>query len=253
MRYTLTIASVRVTGGESFRLLPLILWRKSGQPRPYPQGNPQMLPADQWPHLLANVRGTMVRGTERISSSAVFDLLQVDPDPGIRQRVAKRLAPAMRRVGWHGPHAMRIPGQNEHSAGCKGYWRLPLRPPQSPVNVDGEVDGEVDASLSNDLPDALEEVTRLGLRMLARVLRTPLDITDAGLTRSQVTAAIGAVNAQLRADEQRLRAKASDDVLERLLKEIERSRRELQAAESLPRPGQDEDMSEPKKSSDEAP
>ena len=44
--------------------------------------------------------------------------------------------------------------------------------------------------------------------------------------------------------EQRLRAKASGDVLERLLKEIERSRRELQAAESLPRP---------KKSSDEAP
>jgi hypothetical protein len=120
------------------------------------------------------------------------------------------------------------------------------------MNVDGEVDREVDASLSHDLPDALEEVTRLGLRMLARVLRTPLDITDAGLTRSQVTAAIGAVNAQLRADEQRLRAKASDDVLERLLKEIERSRRELQAAESLPRAGQDEDMSEPKKSSDEA-
>jgi hypothetical protein len=34
------------------------------------------------------------------------------------------------------------------------------------------------------------------------------------------------VNAQLRADEQRLRAKAGDDVLERLLKEIDRARKE---------------------------
>jgi hypothetical protein len=39
--------------------------------------------------------------------------------------------------------------------------------------------------------------------------------------RSQVTAAIGAVNAQLRADEQRLRRKTQGDTLERLLKLIE--------------------------------
>jgi len=232
-----------------------------------------MLPADQWPSVLANVRGTMVRGTERISSSAVFNLLQVDPDPGIRQRVAKRLIPAMRRAGWHGPHAMRIPGQIEHSAGCKGYWRLPSRPLQSLVNVDAEVDGEVDASLSNDLPDALEQVTRLGLRKLAKVLREPLDPTDASRTRNQITAAGIAVNAQLRADEQRLRAKVGTDVLERLLEAIEVERRKQEreergelaegagargaalgeaAAERLPRAGQDEDMSEPKKSSDEA-
>jgi hypothetical protein len=41
--------------------------------------------------------------------------------------------------------------------------------------------------------------------MTRRMLRAALDITDDNLVRSQVTAAIGAVNAQLRADEQRLR------------------------------------------------
>jgi hypothetical protein len=56
----------------------------------------------------------------------------------------------------------------------------------------------------------------MGLQKLARVLRVPLDITDGNLVRSQVTAALGIVNAQLRADEARLRTKTAGDVLERL-------------------------------------
>ena len=62
------------------------------------------------------------------------------------------------------------------------------------MNVDGTVDG-----LTDDLPAALEQVTLLGLKKLERVLRVPLDPTDGNLVRSQVTAAIGAINAQLRA------------------------------------------------------
>jgi len=89
------------------------------------------------------------------------------------------------------------------------------------------VECEVDTSQSDDLPRKLEEVTRLGLKTLARILRMPLDITDASLVRSQVTAAIGAVNAQLRADEQRLKAKVQGDVLERLLKAMGEQRRKL--------------------------
>jgi hypothetical protein len=53
---------------------------------------------------------------------------------------------------------------------------------------------------------------------MAQVLRLPLDPTDGNLIRSQVTAAIGAVNAQLRADEQQLRRKSTGDALARLLK-----------------------------------
>jgi len=176
-----------------------------------------MLEPHRWDSVLGSVTGTVYRGTERISSNRLLDLLGVDADPVTRQRVAKRLRAPMRRLGWTGPRAMRIPAENGHAAGSSGYWRLPSRPPQPAVNVEGEVDGEVDG-LSDDLPAALEEVTRLGLKKLARVLRVPLDITDGK---------IGAINAQLRADEQQLRRKAQGDVMERLLKLIEEEEKKL--------------------------
>jgi hypothetical protein len=69
--------------------------------------------------------------------------------------------------------------------------------------------------------------------MLARVLRAPSDVTNASLTRNQVTAAIGAVNAQLRADEARLRQKVHGDVLERLLKIIAEERAKREARRTL--------------------
>jgi hypothetical protein len=81
--------------------------------------------------------------------------------------------------------------------------------------------------LSDDLPTALEQVTRLGLKKLERVLRVPLDPTDGNLVRSQVTAAIGAINAQLRADEHQLRRKTQGDALQRLLKIIEEEQKKL--------------------------
>jgi hypothetical protein len=186
-----------------------------------------MLEADQWPRVLANLQGTVVRGTERISSNALLDVLQVDPDPGTRQRVAKRLVSAMRRAGWNGPRAMRIPGENGPGA-RNGYWRSPFRPRQPAVPVEGEIDGVVEG-LSDELPEALETVTRLGLRKLARILRHPTDMGDTAGTRNQVTAAGIAVNAQLRADEQRLRAKVQGDVLGRLLAAIEKERKRQQA------------------------
>ena len=137
----------------------------------------------------------------------------------------------MRRLGWTGPRAMRIPAENGHAAGSSGYWRLPSGLGQPDVGVGGEVGGEVDG-LSDELPEALERVTRLGLRKLERVLRAPLDVTDSNLTRSQVTAAGIAVNAQLRADAQRLRAKVGTDVLERLLKVMGEERKRLAAREA---------------------
>jgi len=179
-----------------------------------------MLEPDQWDSVLGSVKGTIVRGTERVSSNRLLDLLKVGPDPVTRQRIGKRLVVRMRRLGWTGPRAMRIPAENGHAAGSSGYWRLQSRPPRPAVNVEG---------LSDDLPRELEEVTRLGLRKLARVLRAPLDVTDSNLTRSQVTAAGIAVNAQLRADEARLKAKVKGDVLERLLKLIAEEKKKLAA------------------------
>ena len=184
-----------------------------------------MLEPDQWDAALSRVTGTIYRGTERISSNALLNLLEVGPDPVTRQKVGKRLVSHMRRLGWTGPRAMRIPGT---TGTVQGYWRRPgqfQRPHIAGMPVAGELCDDV--GLSDDLPAALEQVTRLGLKKLERVLRVPLDPTDGNLVRSQVTAAIGAVNAQLRADEQQLRRKTQGDVLQRLIKIIEEEKKKL--------------------------
>jgi hypothetical protein len=203
--------------------------------------------ADQWDRVLANVKGTIVRGTERVSCHRLLDLLNVEADPAVRARVAKWTVSPMRALGWEGPCAMRIPGEDGHGS-RNGYWRSMSPRRQAAVHVEGDVEVEVDADQGDDLAERLEAVTRQGLRKLSQILWAPLDVTDASLTRSQVTAAGVAINAQLRADEQRLKAKVQGDVLGRLLAiiEEERRRRELEgagekAAESLPRGHGDED------------
>ena len=49
-----------------------------------------MLEPDKWESALSRARGTIYRNTERISSNALLNLLEVGPDPVLRQRVAKR-------------------------------------------------------------------------------------------------------------------------------------------------------------------
>jgi hypothetical protein len=132
-----------------------------------------MLEPDQWEDVFSRVTGTVYRGTERISSNALLHLLEVGPDPVLRQKVGKRLVSHMRRLGWIGPRAMRIPGT---TGTVQGYWRRPgqlARPHIAGMPVAGELCDYV--GLSDDLPAALEQVTRLGLKKLERVLRVPLD------------------------------------------------------------------------------
>jgi len=49
-----------------------------------------MLEPDQWDAVLSRVTGTIYRGTERISSNALLNALEVSLDPVTRQKVAKR-------------------------------------------------------------------------------------------------------------------------------------------------------------------
>jgi hypothetical protein len=47
-----------------------------------------MLEPDQWDSVLGRIAGTLYRGTERISSNALLNALQVDPDPRFNAKIA---------------------------------------------------------------------------------------------------------------------------------------------------------------------
>src|SRR5215469_11743218 len=162
--------------------------------------------------VLSRITGTLVRGTERIATKDVLAFL------GIEQRETKQLAQAMRLHGWSGPKSMRFTDATGKSVVASGYERKP----EQSVAVVAPV-GDV----SGDLPSKLEAVTRLALREVGKVLKTPFDASDGVLTRNKVTAAGIAVNAQLRADQQQLRRKRTGDVLERLLKIVEEERKKI--------------------------
>ena len=148
-----------------------------------------------------------------------MNALGVPTDQQTRAREGKRIVHIMRRLGWTGPKEMRV----DAGTSTRGYWRIPNAPPKSAPEL--FLDHELDDA--DDLPHALETVTRLGLKEIRRILRLPLDETNGNLLRAKVTAAIGAVNAQLRADEARLKAKRKSDVFERLLKIMEEEKKKM--------------------------
>jgi hypothetical protein len=122
----------------------------------------------------------------------------------------------LRALGWRGPKLMRWGEKTLH-----GYRRhptvgLPAIPAYARTSDDPAA--EVETMGEGTLAPELEQVTRLGLQKLARI---PTDRADGNLLRAQTAAAGIAVNAQLRADETRLRQKSRGDVLERLIKIIE--------------------------------
>jgi len=49
-----------------------------------------MLEPDQWDSVLGCVTGTIYRGTERVSSNALLNALEVGADPIVRQKVVNR-------------------------------------------------------------------------------------------------------------------------------------------------------------------
>ena len=163
--------------------------------------------------VLSRITGMIIRGTERIATKDVLAFL------GLEERETKRLAQAMRLHGWSGPKSMRFTDATGKSVVASGYEREPGQSAAVVAPV-GDVSG--------DLPARLEAVTRLALREVGKVLKAPFDASDGVLTRNKVTAAGIAINSQLRADEQQLRRKRTGDVMERLLKVIERQRRLLE-------------------------
>jgi hypothetical protein len=92
-----------------------------------------------------------------------------------------------------------------------GYWRHPT------VGLPAVVREEPVATADREtLAPELERVTFLGLQKLEQILRIPTDRGDGNLLRAQTAAAGLAVNAQLRADETRLKQVRSRDIMERI-------------------------------------
>jgi hypothetical protein len=160
-----------------------------------------------WHQVLARVNGQLVRGEQRVTT---HELLTVHLGVPVTDRNCRRLRPVMRDLGWHGPRLMRWGKKT-----LKGYWRhptvgLPAIVPEGPVAETATVERET-------LAPQLEAVTRLALEKMTQILKIPTDRGDGNLLRAQTAAAGVAVNAQLRADETRLKQVHRRDVMERLI------------------------------------
>jgi hypothetical protein len=184
-----------------------------------------MLEPDRWNEVLGRLTGSVHRRVEKIRTATVLDALGLATlSRGLQQQEAKRIAPIMKRHGWVGPKTIRF----DRETTANGYWRLsnalPSIASQPTLALD---DTALDGADADDLPRQLENVTRLGLKELRRILRLPLDETNGNLLRTKVTAAGLALNAQLRADDQQLRRQTQGDVLDRLQKALARIEKTL--------------------------
>ena len=178
-----------------------------------------------WHQTLARVSGQLVHGEQRVTTR---ELLTVHLGVPVTDRACRRLRRVMRELGWRGPRLMRWGKKT-----LKGYWRYPTV--GLPVIVQEEPVVEVATTDRETLAPDLERVTRLGLQKLEQILRIPTDRGDGNLLRAQTAAAGLAVNAQLRADETRMKQVGRRDVLERLLAMIAEEKAKLAEEERLER------------------
>jgi hypothetical protein len=103
----------------------------------------------------------------------------------------------------------------------------------------GDRAGGTGGGSSNDeretLAPELERVTWLGLQKLEQILRIPTDRGDGNLLRAQTAAAGLAVNAQLRADETRMKQVRRRDGMARIIAMISEEKAKLAEEERLER------------------
>ena len=182
-----------------------------------------------WHQALARVSGQLVRGEQRVTT---HELLTVHLGVPVTDRACRRLKRVMRELGWRGPRLMRW-GEKT----LKGYWRHPTV--GLPAVVQEERVAEVATAERETLAPELERVTGLALQKLEQILRIPTDRGDGNLLRAQTAAAGIAVNAQLRADETRMKQVRRGDVLERILAMIAEEKAKM-AEEERRKRGQEE-------------
>jgi hypothetical protein len=170
-----------------------------------------------WRQALARFSGHLVRGEQRVTT---HELLTVHLGVPVTDRACRRLQRVMRDLGWRGPRLMRWGKQT-----LKGYWRHPTV--VLPAIAREEPVAEATTAERETLAPELERVTLLGLQKLEQILRIPTDRGDGNLLRAQTAAAGLAVNAQLRADEAKMKQVRRGDMMERLIAMMAEERAKL--------------------------
>ena len=178
-----------------------------------------------WHQVLARVSGRLVRGEQRVTT---HELLRVHLGVPVTDQACRRLRRVMRGLGWRGPRLMRWGGRT-----LKGYWRhstvgLPAIVKEEPVADIATADRET-------LAPQLAAATRLALEKMTQILQIPTDRGDGNLLRAQTAAAGIAVNAQLRADETRLKQVRSRDIMERIIAMMKEEEAKMAERERLER------------------
>jgi hypothetical protein len=200
------------------------------------------VPVSEWRNILGSVTGHLVAGEMRVATHELVSLV------GAANRVDtwNRLKAVMNGLGWSGPKAMRISG----GILAKGYCRpaanesaeqVPAEQPPAPaapaVIADRSVPAAKDKQTSpEELAKKLESVCGLSLDKIEEILRLPTDADNGNILRAQTAVAGHAIQAQLRADETRLKVKRSSDVFDRLLKIIRQEKKIIrQGQRKIPR------------------
>jgi hypothetical protein len=160
-----------------------------------------------WHQALARVSGQLVHREQWVTT---HELLTVHLGVPVSDRACRRLRRVMRELGWHGPRLMRWGKKT-----VKGYWRHPTV--GLPAIVQEEPVAEAATAERETLAPELERVTWLGLQKLEQILRIPTDRGDGNLLRAQTAAAGLAVNAQLRADQARMKQVRGRDIMEQII------------------------------------
>jgi len=184
---------------------------------------------DRWEEILSNLQGAKLRGTERILTWQILDALGADEALGQRVKVGKRIAPMMRKLGWHGPRSIRCPDSSSPTgfSSSTGYWRVKDALPRPAADGEAPLDLPDGVGLELELPEALQDGAALGVRWSRAILRKRIDTENAALLRAQGQAAALMVTSQLRADESRLRRQRDNDVLDRLEKLVRQTERSI--------------------------
>ena len=178
-----------------------------------------------WHQVLARVSGQLVRGERRVTT---HELLTAHLGVPVTDQACRRLRRVMRELGWHGPKLMRWGRKT-----LNGYWRHPTV--GLPAVVQEEPAAEVATAERETLAPELERVTWLGLQKLEQILRIPTDRGDGNLLRAQTAAAALAVNAQLRADETKLKQAPRGDIMERIIAMMKEEKAKLAEEKQLER------------------